>query len=486
MLSPEQERALPWAAGIVLAQRSLSDFCVWIDSSYEPADHTRLLCQSLEAVERGDVKRLAVFMPPRHSKTYHVSERFPAWYLGRHPERQVIIASYGAERAEDASRKARNLMSHERFPFPVKVADDSSAVNRWHTDKGGVVMAAGVGGAMTGFGAHLLIIDDPVKSREEADSEIFRERAWQWYTDVARTRLMPGGAVVLCQTRWHEDDLAGRILATSSAREWSVLNLPALAEDVRDPLARAPGAALWPAWYDERALSDVRADLGSRSWTALYQQRPNADEGGMFKRAWFTRRWSERPANLMTCVSVDSAFKTGVANDYSVVAMWGTDGIDYFLLNMVRARVEFPELVMMITGQYAEHRPHAVLIEDTASGQAAIQMIRRSSGMPILPIKVTASKEARAAAVSPLCEAGKVVLPLGAPWVDEWIDEHASFPTGRHDDMVDTTSMALARLSQMGGTRLAEQPRNWRMTTGAPKGPPGLMDEIKRQAWEGV
>ena len=479
-LTDAQRSALVQDARRELARRELGEFCVRIDPSYEPAPHTRVLCDRLEAVERGEIQRLAVFMPPRHSKTYHVSERFPAWYLGRHPNHQVILASYGAERAEDASRKARNLMSSELWPFSVKVAADSSAVNRWHTDKGGVVMAAGVGGAMTGFGAHLLVIDDPVKNREEADSEIIRERAWGWYAEVARTRLMPGGAIVLCQTRWHEDDLAGRILTSDASGGWRVLNLPALAE-AGDPLGRAEGDPLWPAWFDAGELLSLQTDLGPRSWAALYQQRPTSAEGGMFKRSWFTRRWTEAQRWKSVVLAVDSAFKAGVANDYSALATWATDGVDYYLLNVIRARVEFPELCQLISSQYYEYRPHAVLIEDTASGQVAIQMLKRSSPMPIVPIKVTASKDARAQAVSPICEAGKVLLPLGAAWVDDWINEHAAFPAGRHDDMVDTTSMGLARLAQWA-IGIKDQQRSWRMKPRKKKGL-DLMAEIKEQAW---
>jgi predicted phage terminase large subunit-like protein len=439
-----------------LARRELASFCERMDPTYERARHADLLIEHLEAVERGDIRRLAVFMPPRHSKTYHVSERFPAWFLGRNPSKRVIIASYGSDLAEGSSRKVRNLLTDERWPWPtVKVAQDSAAVNKWATNHKGEVIAAGVGGAMTGFGADLLIVDDPVKGRAEADSETYRESTWNWYLEVARTRLMPGGRIVLCQTRWHEDDLAGRILSSGSRDGWTVLNLPALAEE-GDALGRASGDALWPEWYDRAALDEIKADLtseqGSRGWTALYQQRPTADEGGMFKRAWFTRRWTQDalPTMAFTVLVVDAAFKTGVHNDPSSIHLWGTDGIDFYVLNEWRGRWEFPELKRAIVDAATETKPSLVLIEDTAAGQSAIQELRRGTSLPIVAHKVTASKEARAQAVAPMCEAGKVVLPKGADWVGEWIDEHAAFPTGRHDDRVDNTSAALARLAQIG------------------------------------
>jgi predicted phage terminase large subunit-like protein len=396
--------------------------------------------------------------------TYHVSERFPAWFLGRNPEQRVILASYGADLAEGSSRKVRNMLLDERWPFAgVAVASDSAAVNKWATSRRGEVIAAGVGGAMTGFGADLLIIDDPVKGRAEADSETYRESTWDWYTEVARTRLMPGGRIVLCQTRWHEDDLAGRILARGGG--WTVLNLPAVA-GADDPLGRAPGEALWPAWFDTAELEALKTDLtneqGARGWHALYQQSPTADEGGMFKRAWFSRRWmaDALPTMTYTVLVVDSAFKTGVHNDPSSIHLWGTDGIDYYVLDEWHGRWEFPELKRNIVAAAMARKPNLVLIEDTASGQVAIQELRRETGLPIVAHKVTAPKEARAQAVAPICEAGKVVLPSGAPWAPAWVDEHAAFPTGRHDDRVDNTSAALARLAQigMGISKAASEP----------------------------
>lgn len=419
------------------ARRWLPQFCALLDPSYTPARHTKIMCDHLEAVERGEIERLAMFLPPRHSKTYHVSQRFPAWYLGRHPSDQMILASYGAELAEANSRVVRNLVQDQRYPFPTRVAQDSAAVNKWGTQQGGVVIAAGVGGAMTGFGGHVVVVDDPVKDREQADSDVYREKAWQWYTDVVRTRLMPGGKIVLCQTRWHEDDLAGRALQSGN---WTIVEMPALDDD---------GEALWPEWFPVETLHSLQSEIGSRSWNALYQQRPIADEGGMFKRAWFTQRYAETPNLPYVILSVDSAFKTGVMNDYSVIATWGSSGTDYYVLDIWRDRVEFPDLRAAVLSRAAAMSPQAIYIEDTAAGQSIIQELHRETHLPIIPVKVTAAKEARAAAVTPICEARKVWLPLGASWVDGWIDEHAAFPTGTHDDMVDTTSMALAKLTQM-------------------------------------
>lgn len=437
------------------ARRWLGDFCEHMNPSYQSVRHQRLLCDHLQAVERGDIKRLIVSMPPRHGKTLAMSQYFPAWYLGRNPSHQLILASYGGELAEANSRVVRNLLTDSRYPFRVGVAKDSSAVNRWATDQGGIVIAVGVGGAMTGFGGSLVVLDDLVKGREEADSDLVREKTWQWYLEVARTRLMPGGAIIMGGTRWHEDDCVGRVLNSSTANQWTVLEMPALDDD---------GHALWPEWFNEEMLAGVREELGSRAWSALYMQRPTAAEGGTFKHEWMRRLHEEKTlADVKfrrVIQTVDSAFKVGSASDYSVIETWGTDGVDYYLLDIVRKRVEFPELVRLIAEEFRKKRmymqPSRVYIEDSASGQSAIQVLKRSSNLPVLPTKVKESKESRAEQfAAPLFEAGKVSLPKNHPLLQEYIAEMASFPTGRHDDMVDPTSAALRELrSGFGGDKM--------------------------------
>lgn len=443
-------------AEMVDAQDSLGAFCGRMDPIYEPARHSNLLIEHLEAVERGEIRRLMVFEPPRHSKSYHASERFPAWNLGRNPRDQIILASYGAHLAERASRIVRNLMTDQRWPFAgVGVAPDSSAVDRWATTHGGVVVAAGVGGAMTGFGANKLIIDDPIKGRAEADSETYRESTWSWYTEVARTRLMPRGSIVVCQTRWHEDDLAGRILNSAGAAGWTVVDLPALARDDGDPLGRAAGEPLWPEWFDAAALEEIRVDLtnaqGSRAWQALYQQRPTADEGGQFKRAWFSQRWEKMPWPDLRVLAVDAAYKTGVMNDFSAIVVAGVTDTAYPVLDVHQGRWEYPELKRHILEKAQEWQPHAILIEDTAAGQSVIQELRRAAPAPVIPVKVTASKEARAATVAPICEGGRIVLPQFGPFVGDMVDQLAAFPTGQHDDMVDAFVHAIGYLAMAEG-----------------------------------
>ena len=272
------------------ARDSMLDFVMETMPEYSVASHHRLIVERLEAVERGDIRRLMLFMPPRHGKSELASKRFPAWFLGRNPERQIISASYNSELAGDFGRAVRNIIAEDTYQdiFPdVSLAQDSQSASRWHTNQGGSYIAAGVGSAITGRGAHLGIIDDPIKDRMEAGSELMRDRIWDWYTSVFYTRLMPGASVIIILTRWHDDDLAGRLLEDMKVGgdAWDVLSLPALA-GVDDAMGRAPGDALWPEWYDHDRLEQVRSVIGPRDWSSLYQQVPQAEEGSFFLRDW--------------------------------------------------------------------------------------------------------------------------------------------------------------------------------------------------------
>jgi predicted phage terminase large subunit-like protein len=433
---------------MALAFSGLGDFISLMVPGYEQPAHVRAICEHLEALERRDLRRLIVTMPPRHGKTLHMSQGFPAWYLGRRPSEHVILASYGAELAEGNSRRARSFVADTNWPFETQLSPESAAVGRWHTTDGGGVIASGVHGALTGFGADLLVIDDPLKDREEADSEVIRERGWRWLTEVAFTRLHKDAVVLLGMTRWHEDDLVGRVLDASGADAWTVLSLPAIAEE-GDALGRTEGEPLWPDRYGIDALTEQRETMGSRAFTALYQQRPTPDTGATFQRQWMNGRYTRLPEGMRTVQAVDSAFKTGVANDYSVIATWATDGRFYYLIDVWRDRVEFPDLVHAIKTAADTHDPQAILIEDTAAGQSAIQALQRDTNLPIVPAPAKGSKISRAEAVSPLFEAGKILLPQQSPhWLTEWVEEHVAFPTGKHDDQVDTTSLALDRLRE--------------------------------------
>ncbi len=463
-MTSSDQRVQTIAATVELARRRLVPFAGLVQPKYQGAAHTRLLCDRLEALERRDIRRLLVAMPPRHGKSLHVAQTFPAWVLGRNPSAQIIVASYAAELAESHGRRIRDLVRFDRYAFKTSVSETSSSASRWNTTAGGAVVSAGVGGGLTGFGADLLVVDDYCAGRDDADSPLQRERVWSWFTEVALTRLQPGGCVIVCATRWHEDDLSGRILSGDQADQWEVLELPALAvED--DALGREPGEALWPAWFDREHLQRLRQTIGSRAFSALYQQAPSPAQGVLFQRNWFGNRYEVAPGGLFIVQTLDGAWRTGVANDPSVIATWGLqlDGAQvarFYLLDVWRDKVEFPDLVNAVKQQYQLRRPARVICEDAASGLAIVAELQRNSAIPIVGVRPQGSKTARAEAVTPHFEAGRVFLPRNASWLEEWISEHLRFPAGKHDDMVDTTSLALSELGLIAErSRIAERYR---------------------------
>jgi len=424
------------------AREDLACYAIAQWPGFELAPHHSLIVEELERIERGDIRRLIICMPPRHGKTLLCTLLFVAWYLGRHPEQFIISASYGQELAEDFGRRVRNFVSDplHRAIFPgFRLADDSTSMRRFDTTAGGAYYAVGRGGPITGRGAHVLLIDDPLKDRQEAQSETIRRGLHEWFASVAYTRLQPGGAIVLIQTRWHEDDLAGRLLREHAA-DWEVLSLPAIAET--DESFRRAGDALWPEKFPLGALEEIRTVVGSAAWASLYQQRPAAAEGTLFRRGWW-RYFREQPVFSRIVQSWDTAYKTGAENDFSVCTTWGVAANGYYLLWFWRGRVEFPELKRRMAWLASEYKPTAILIEDKASGQSAIQELKCETVLPIIPVKVDRDKVSRAQAVTPLIEAGKVFLPESAPWLNQYIDELAAFPTGSNDDAVDSTTQAL-------------------------------------------
>ena len=409
-------------------------------SDYQLARHHRVLIEKLEQVERGAIKRLMVFMPPRHGKSLTSSCIFPAWFLGRNPRRSVIAASYGAELAEDFGRRVRNFMSdplHAAIFPECRLAADSAAQRRFDTTAGGSYYAVGRGGAVTGRGADLLLLDDLLKDSEEARSETIRRSMHDWFAHVAYTRLAPGGALVLIQTRWHEDDLPGRLLREHADENWEVINMPTIAET--DDEFREAGEALWPEKFPLELLQAIRGAIGGAAWNSLYRQQPSAAEGAVFRRNWW-RFYREQPACRRVIQSWDTAFKLGAENDYSVCTVWGVTDGGYYLLWLWRERVEFPELKRRMAWLAEQWKPSQILVEDRASGQSLIQELRHSTRLPITAVKVDTDKMSRAQSVTPLVEAGKVFLPESAPWLSDFIDELAAFPKGTHDDCVDSTT----------------------------------------------
>jgi predicted phage terminase large subunit-like protein len=447
--------------------------------AYVPFDHLLLLDEALSRLALGEGGRLIVSMPPRHGKSETVSRYLPAWYLGRFPDRRVMLASYEAHFAATWGRKARELLEQVGPEiFGVSVSERSAAASAWDIagHRGGMV-TAGVGGPLTGKGAHLLVIDDPVKNAEEAPSEPLRQKAFDWWRSTARTRLERGGAVVIVMTRWHEDDLAGRILAheaelSSSEREgWEVLELPAVAEEGRgDALGRSTGEALCPELgFDSGWAQRTRAAVGGYWWASLYQQRPRPAEGMLFRREHFRHfrlqpatgetealyvletDSATRPVACSACThfqTADPAASTRETADYTVVSTWAvTPGRELLLVDRRRQRFEALDVGGFLERSFREQDwPIAFLgVEDFGHGLGVIQELGRR-GLPIRRLRPDTDKVARALVAVARYEEHRVFHPRGAPWLSEWEEELLSFPNAAHDDQVDTVAYAAREL----------------------------------------
>lgn len=437
------------------ARASYIRYCEYVhNGQWQPAAHLRYLCERLDAVERGECRRLLVFMPPRHSKSMTVTETFPSYFIGKRPSRRVIEVSYGDSLAQRFGKFNRQkVQEFGKRLFGVTISREKSSMTDWDIEgnRGGMI-SVGIGGGITGQGADLLLIDDPIKNREEAESETYREKVWDEWKSTLRTRLQPDAAVIIILTRWHEDDLAGRLLNPEygEVEGWEIISLPALAED-NDPMGRKPGEALWPTQYNEQDLQATRRAVGEQVWAALYQQRPSALEGAMLKRHWW-RYYEGNPAEIAKRMewqlqSWDMTFKDSAGTDYVSGQVWGVNGADIYLLDRINERLDFVATVRAFIAMTRKW-PDAVtkLVEDKANGPAVISMLRHKIG-GIIAVEPEGSKIARVSAVSPLIEAGNVYLPSPAvcPWVTEFIEQCAAFPNGANDDDVDSMSQALKR-----------------------------------------
>lgn len=423
------------------------------------APHLLYIRAQLDRVTRGEIDRLMLFVPPRHGKSELATVRYPVWRMECDPTLTVIVGAYNKLLADSFSRKARRI-AQERF----QLDDERRAADEWQTIQGGIFRAAGVGTGVTGKGARLIVIDDPVKSREEANSPAYRERVWNWYRDDLYTRLEPGGALILIMTRWHEDDLAGRILASEDGPNWTVVSLPALAED-NDPLGRAPGAALWPARFDEVDLARIRTVLGTQSFTALYQQRPTALEGGLFKRGWFDIV-NAVPSAAQRVRYWDKA-GTDAGGDYTAGALIAMDGDGVFYVeNVVRGQwsaLERERIIRQTAELDGRNVPIWVEQEPGSGGKESAQAtIRALAGWNVYAERVTGDKLTRAQPFAAQCEAHNVRVVRG-DWNAAFLDELTMFPNGRHDDQVDASAGAFNMLVEIlyaapTGTLIVDEP----------------------------
>lgn len=437
-----------FAFGQTAVKRKTKPFAQWLPV-VTPAyrwewPHLAYIRQQLTIFERTPNGRMMLFVPPRHGKSEMVTVRYSAWQLEKDPSQRVIIGAYNQTLANKFSRKIRKI-ARDR----IDLNQERTAVEDWETVKGGGLRAVGVGGGITGQGGDLIIIDDPVKNREEANSKTYRDRVYDWYTDDLYTRLEPDAKIILIMTRWHEDDLAGRILASDDADNWQVVTLPALAED-GDPLGREVGVALCPERYDEQALANIRQAITGRTFSALYQQRPQEQEGGMFKRSYFQfMDAADIPDGTNFVWRWDKA-ATGGGGDYTAgVKMGRTPDGRYIVADVVNEQLstyERDERVRQILTQ----DPVSTWIEQEggSSGKDVVfYHAQLFAGFPVHSETVTGSKLTRAEPFAAQCEAGNVWL-VRARWNTDYLDQLATFPTGAHDDMVDASSGAFAKVAQ--------------------------------------
>ena len=423
------------------------------------AEHLELLSEYLRDVAIGKIKRLIISMPPRHGKSELSSKYFPAWYLGHFPDNRVILAGYEADFAAQWGYKARNILTeYGQRLYGVSVSNNSSAKDRWDIEgHSGGMNTAGVGGAITGKGAHLLIIDDPVKNAEEANSKTYRDKTYEWFISTAYTRIEPGGSVVIIMTRWHEDDLAGRLLKEEPDK-WTHLNLPAIAEE-NDMLGRNVGEALFPRRYNLEALVEIKRTQGAYWFNALYQQRPAAIEGAMFKRQYYRyctlsegifslekEDGIKRIVQFKDCrifQTCDPAVSTKASADYFALATWAqTKDNDLILIDMIHMRLEAPDQVNIFKNAYLKWRPAMQGVEPVGVGKTLFQILVRE-GLPIKELKADSDKVTRAMPAAARMEAGCVYFLRTVPHLGELEDELLSFPTGSHDDMVDVLAYAV-------------------------------------------
>lgn len=425
------------------AQTSLAAFIDYRQAGYRPAAHHRFLIEKLEAVERGEIQRLMVCMPPGSAKSTYSSVEFPAWFLGRNPKLSVIAASHTQELAERFGRRVRNIVASEECSrvFGVGVADDSSSAGRWDTDKGGEYFAAGVGGSITGRRADLAVIDDPVKSREDADSERSREKAWDWYTNDLLTRLKPGARQIVVMTRWHEDDLGGRILERERDR-WELIELPMEAMP-GDPLGRKPGERLWAEWFTDDMLAVAKMD--TRAWNALYQQQPASDDGDYFRREWLAD-YEAVPPLLHVYGASDYAVTDG-GGDYTEHGVFGLDPMgNVYVLDWWRGQTASDVWIEKLCDLIAKHKPLCWFGESGPIRKAIEPFLlrRMNERRTLCRLEWAASisdKPTRARSIQALASMGKLFWPRSAEWKADVQGQMLRFPAGKHDDAVDVLSL---------------------------------------------
>ena len=423
---------------------------VWPD--FVQGYHHKIYAEKLDRVAKGELKRLIVNMPPRHTKSEFASHLFPAFFMGRHPKAKLIQTTHTGELSIRFGRKTKNLLESEEYSkvFPgVTLATDSKAAGRWESNHGGEYFAAGVGGAITGRGADLLIIDDP-HSEQDALSPTVLEGHYEWYTSGPRQRLQPGGAIVLVMTRWSIKDLTGKLLEAQAkddiTDQWEIVEFPAVIND----------KPMWGNFWDMDGLNKVKASIPVSKWNAQWMQNPVAEEGALIKREWWKKWEKEKIPELQYIIqSFDTAFSKKETADFSAITTWGVFEPSedqkpcIILLDAKRGRWNFPELKEVAKKEYAYWEPEMVLVEAKASGVPLTHELQKA-GIPVINFTPSKGndKHSRVNSVAPIFESGAVYAPVDRRWAEEVIEECAAFPFGDHDDYVDSMTQALMRYRQ--------------------------------------
>ena len=435
------------------AKENFLDFVKYMWPHFVEGAHHRIIAEKFDNIAKGKLKRLIVNMPPRHTKSEFASYLLPAFIMGQNPMTKIIQTSHTAELSQRFGRKTKQLIDSSEYKqvFPnTNLQADSKAAGRWDTSAGGEYFAAGVGGAITGRGADLLIIDDP-HSEQDALSESAMEGAYEWYTSGPRQRLQPGGAIVLVMTRWSTIDLTGQLMKAQvepKADQWEVVEFPAIMES---------GVPTWPEYWKINELESVKASLAISKWNAQWMQKPTSEEGAIIKREWW-QEWKEKdiPDLHYVIQSYDTAFGKKETADYSAITTWGVFSPDdmkpaLILLDARRGRWDFPELKEIALKEYNYWEPEMVLVEAKASGMPLSDELRRT-GIPITNYTPTRGndKRTRVNSIAPMFESSMVYYPEGRTFAEEVIEECAAFPYGENDDYVDTVTQALMRFRQSG------------------------------------
>jgi predicted phage terminase large subunit-like protein len=438
-------------------------FCQYVWPEMLVGEHHKRIAAAFDRVIEGKCKRLIIAMPPRHGKSQMGSYLFPAYVMGKRPQSKLIVGSHTAELAQRFGRMIRNLVDDEKYKelFPnTLLSADSKAAGRWNTSQGGEAFFIGKGGAMTGRGGDIIILDD-ILDEQDAISETAMDNTWDWYESGPRQRLQPNGAIVLINTRWKTDDVAGRLLKMQSnikADQWEVLEFPAILPS---------GNPLWPEYWKLDELEKVKFSIGLKKWNAQWQQQPTNDDGAILKREWW-RKWKhdEPPSCEYILQTMDTAYSKKETADFSVIATWGVfypsadGGPALILLSVQKGRWDFPELKRVARSEYLYWNPDNVLIEAKATGTPLQQELRKM-GIPVTMYspggrRTGQDKVSRANAVAPILESGMVWYPEGEEFAQDLVEECAAFPNGSNDDQVDVTVMALMRFRQGNFVKLDE------------------------------